>query len=122
MLIPFTKVQAVEGDRLLFNRKEGARPPTDDGWWDRVLTDDRARVPTEARLSARGPFARYRVDRHEGSTVFITCKCGWSGGFSRDELAKAWGPDMNILKLARSLAGCKSPYGKRDGPCMAKVL
>jgi hypothetical protein len=42
------KVYALPGGELIANHREGALPPVDDGWWQDVLLDPRARFPAEA--------------------------------------------------------------------------
>ena len=52
------------GGQLVFGNREGAIRPIDESWWDEVLHDPRARVPTEHYIDQDDRrYAHYRLDR-----------------------------------------------------------
>ncbi len=60
--IPKARVWPKPDGTLRFNQWEGARRPDDDGWWDDVLRDPRAKAPTDTYISNEH-HARWQLDR-----------------------------------------------------------
>jgi hypothetical protein len=119
-LLPRLKVQVLPDGRIEAGRRDGAFQPTDERWWNDVLLDPRARVPTETSLAADGPHARYRLDR-QPLTVEVACRCGRSTSFDRDKLIAQVGGDMNAVTLAREMINC-GQRNKVDNYCRAYVI
>ena len=59
--MPKARVWPKPDGTLRFNQWEGARRPDDEGWWDDVLRDPRAKAPTDTYINNEH-HARWRLE------------------------------------------------------------
>jgi hypothetical protein len=63
LVLRLLRVGVRAGGRLMFGHREGAIRPIDESWWDEVLHDPRARVPTEHYIDKEDRrYAHYRLE------------------------------------------------------------
>lgn len=114
-MIPRLKLRAAPDGTLISSHER-----VDDGWWQSVLHDRRARVPTALRIEPDDPDARYRLDRQQ--PLFpIGCACGQHDVLDRDVLIPQVGGEMNVNHLAKHMLDCKRRNKVTNG-CMARVI
>jgi hypothetical protein len=119
---PRLKVYALPSGEIIANHREGALPPIDDGWWQSLLHDPRARIPTETtRFDPDSPFSYLRLDRQNGREILFDCACGKSGVMDKAKLIEQMGGDYNVAWLARHIFDCKS-RNKVSNHCHARCL
>ena len=84
LVLRLLRVGVRAGGRLVFGNREGAIRPIDESWWDDVLHDRRARVPTEHYIDKDDPrYAHYRLDRQRPDFL-VRCPCGREEFINRD--------------------------------------
>jgi hypothetical protein len=121
VMLPRLKVFALPSGEIVTNHREGPLPPVGDGWWQDVLLDPRAHVPTVARFDGESGFAYLRLDRQHGEELMFTCDCGRARVWNKAHLVSEFGADANADWLARELSDCRA-RNKMDNWCRARCL
>ena len=121
--IPLLKVRAC-GEYLIPGSSEGARQPDDDGWWNSVLDDPRARVPQSPYISKDSYWKRYRLESQPNGKLYFGCpSCGWRDIKTKDALRSAFPADTNIQYVAKRMATCGWFSRESDGHgCRAQLI
>lgn len=107
--VPLLKVHAFPDGRIVpcSHYRESPIQPSDDAWWENVLTDARAgRGSMPTSVSEESPIAFYRLDHLRGATFRVECICGLSGNFNKGELIRNIGGDAHINWLATKMLDC----------------
>jgi hypothetical protein len=117
--IPKARVWPKPDGTLRFNQWEGARRPDDEGWWDDVLRDPRAKAPTDTYISNEH-HARWRLDRQD-EWIECVCPCGLYHWMDRDKLINEVGGNMNVAHLVREWMPCRE-RNKMANYCRAYVV
>ena len=86
------------------DRRDGARRPDDEDWWNDVLHDPRARAPRQQFLD--GP-SMFRLDR-QNERIECRCHCGLHHWMDRDKMIGQVGGDINVLYLVREWMPCRT--------------
>lgn len=121
VILRLLRVSVRIGGTLLFAHREGALPPADESWWQDVLRDPRASVPTQHYIDRDDlRYAHYRLDRQRADFL-VRCPCGREEWINRDTLTPQVGADMNVVYLVREWMPCRE-RNKMANWCRAYVV
>jgi hypothetical protein len=88
----------------------------EESWWADVLTDARARTPSEKNIQLESRCANLRLDRSPAQSLTFTChRCGANVTLKLDELNRAFGRDRNVHTIGREVLKCPEKRARREG-------